>query len=536
MSDHMTCGEALMSLLTQYGVDTVFGMPGTHIVELYRGIAREGMRHVQCRHEQGAGLMADGYARATGKPGVCTIVTGPGVTNASTAIAQAYCDSVPLLVISGACATPTLGKGWGTVHELDNQCAVTESFTAFSAMVHRPEELPEFVARAFAIFNGSRPRPVHLSLPWDVLELPVEAPWSARRPPSRPMPDPAAVDEAAELLAKATSPLIVLGGGAVGTREAVVSIGETIGASVLTTNAGKGILHESHPLSLGCSLLKTPSQTALAEADVVLVVGTEIAEGDHFMPTLAINGDIIRIDIDPTEIVSMYGAAVGIQADATVTMSAIAKALTGRHVEGDRAAGEARTRDVLANNAATMTEDERRHAEVWQVLRAAAPPNTFVMGDISQLVYIGAFAFPVEIEQCWSYPGTYCALGIAMPMAIGAKIGAPSRPVMAVAGDGGFMFTVGELAAAVEEKIAMPIIVWNNDALKEIVDLMDRRQMPRLGVEPKNPDFPALAQSFGCHGVRVEHAGALHDAVQAAFSADRPTLIEIRQDSPWLKT
>lgn len=159
ITDPLGCGEALMQLLADYGVDTVFGMPGTQTLELYRGIARAGIRHVQCRNEQGASLMADGYARATGKPGVCTLVTGPGVTNAATGIAQAYCDSQPMLVISGAGFTASLGKGWGTVHELDDQRAVTASFTAFSAMVQRPDELPELVARAFAVFRSSRPHP-----------------------------------------------------------------------------------------------------------------------------------------------------------------------------------------------------------------------------------------------------------------------------------------------------------------------------------------------------------------------------------------
>ena len=236
--ENLSCGEALMLLLAQYGVDTVFGMSGTQTLELYRGIARAGMRHVQCRNEQGASLMADGYARATGKPGVCAIVTGPGVTNAATGIAQAYCDSQPMLVLSGAGATPTLGKSWGALHELDDQRAVTASFTAFSAMVHRPEELPELVARAFAVFRGSRPRPVHLSLPWDVLPLSAGGGWAMRRPPSRPQPDLVAITEAADLLARARKPLLLLGGGALGTRESVLAIAQRIGAVVLTSNAG----------------------------------------------------------------------------------------------------------------------------------------------------------------------------------------------------------------------------------------------------------------------------------------------------------
>jgi 5-guanidino-2-oxopentanoate decarboxylase len=168
-----TCAEALMQLLSAYDVDTVFGMAGTMTVELYRGMAVAGIRHVQCRNEQGASLMADGYSRATGKPGVCTIIAGPGVTNAATGIAQAYCDSQPMLVLSGGTPTLTHGKGWGAIHELNDQAAVTAGFTALSARVRYPEELPELVARAYGMFRGARPRPVHLSLPRDVLPLPV---------------------------------------------------------------------------------------------------------------------------------------------------------------------------------------------------------------------------------------------------------------------------------------------------------------------------------------------------------------------------
>src|SRR5215472_1619730 len=173
----MTVGEAVMKLLRAYEVDTVFGMAGTMTLDLYRGIALAGIRHVQCRNEQGASLMADGYARATGKAGVCTIIAGPGVTNAATGIAQAYCDSQAMLVLSGACPTLTHGKGWGAIHELDDQAAVTAGFTAFSAMIRYPDEVPELIARAYAVFRGARPRPVHLSLPRDVLPLSVESEW-----------------------------------------------------------------------------------------------------------------------------------------------------------------------------------------------------------------------------------------------------------------------------------------------------------------------------------------------------------------------
>lgn len=530
----ITCGQAAMKLLSAYEVDTVFGMAGTMTVELYRGLALAGIRHVQCRNEQGASLMADGYARATGKPGVCTVIAGPGVTNAATGIAQAYCDSQPLLVLSGACATLTQAKGWGAIHELDDQAAVTAGFTAFSAMIRYPAELPELIARAYAVFRGSRPRPVHLSLPRDVLPMPVEAEWKPRRAPSLPMPDPAAIEEAADRLAQAKRPLILVGGGAVGTRETLTDIAERIGAPVLSTNAGKGILPQSHSLSLGCSIVQEASQQALADADVVLLVGSELSAGDHFLPNLDIPGDIIRIDIDPTELTSMYSAAVPIQADARAAMRALSSALSSRKPT-QRSQGEVRVRDVLARNAAKMTEVERLHARVWKTLRSALPADAIVMGDASQIVYTGSFAMPMEMERCWYYSGTYCSLGVALPMAIGAKVGAPHRPVIAVAGDGGIMFTVNELATAAEERLALPVIVWNNDALKEIVDQMDRRQIPRIGVEPKSPDFLGLAQSLGCHAARAASADHLAQSVRDALIADRPTVIEVRQDSPWLK-
>ena len=524
-----------MQLLAAYEVDTVFGMAGTMTVELYRGIGRAGIRHVQCRNEQGASLMADGYARATGKPGVCTIIAGPGVTNAATGIAQAYCDSQPMLVLSGACLTRSHGKGWGAIHELDDQAAVTAGFTGFSAMVRYPEELPELIARAYGMFRGSRPRPVHLSLPRDVLPEMVDGNWKTRRAPSRPMPDPDAIEEAAARLSQARRPLILVGGGAVGSGKELTDIAERIGAPVLSTNAGKGIFPESHALSLGCSIVQQPSQQALAEADVVLLVGSQVAPGDHFLHHLDIGGAIIRIDIDPAELTSLYPAAVPIQADARAAMLALAAALARRPVTSQRSEGESRVRDTLRANAAAMTELERLHARLWSVLRAALPANTIVMGDATQLVYTGSFAMPMETERCWYYSGTYCALGVALPMAIGAKIGAPHRPVIAVAGDGGFMFTVNELATAAEERLALPVIVWNNDALMAIVEQMDQHQIPRIGVEPKSPDFLGLAQSLGCHATRPSSAEALAQAVRAALAADRPTLIEVRQDSPWLR-
>ena len=525
-----------MQLLAAYEVDTVFGMAGTMTVPLYRGIPAAGIRHVQCRNEQGASLMADGYARATGKPGVCTIIAGPGVTNAATGIAQAYCDSQPMLVLSGACATRTQGKGWGPIHELADQAAVTAGFTAFSAMVRYPEEVPELIARAYAVFRGSRPRPVHLSLPRDVLPETVEGGWKTRRAPSLPMPDPAAIEEAADRLAQAKRPLILVGGGAVGTRVALTAIAEHIGAPVLSTNAGKGILPESHPLSLGCSIVQRPGQEALADADVVLAgwlgsrYGRQLPAETRYIGRNHSN----RHRSHGTDFDVLRGGAHSgrrPRSDAGVVVRT-RPPQTG----GAAFARRVRVRDMLARNAASMTDLERQHARVWKILRSVLPADAIVMGDATQIVYTGSFAMPMDMERCWYYSGTYCALGVALPMAIGAKIGAPHRAVIAVAGDGGFMFTVNELATAAEERLALPVIVWNNDALNAIVEQMDLQQVPRIGVEPKSPDFLQLAQSLGCHAFRAASAEHLAQSVRDALVADRPTLIEVRQDSPWLIT
>jgi len=349
------------------------------------------------------------------------------------------------------------------------------------------------------------------------------------------MPDVAAIEEAVERLTKARRPLIFVGGGAVGTRESLTRIAEQLGAPVLASNAGKGILPDSHPLSLSCSVLQEASQQALADADVVLLVGSEVAPGDHFLPKLDISGDLIRIDIDPTELTSRYAAAVPIQADAGAALAALSVALGSRKVSTQPAEGEERAAEIRARNAAKLTDLEKLHTRVWQILRPVLPADTIIMGDPTQLVYTGTFAMPVEVERSWYYSGNYCALGYALPMAIGAKIGAPRRPVITVAGDGGVMFTVNELATAAEEGLALPVIVWNNDALQAIVEGMDAQKIPRIGVEPKSPDFVRLAESLGCHATRATGAEHLAQSVREALKGDRPTLIEVREDSPWLR-
>ena len=335
-SRRMTCGEALMHLLGDYGVDAVFGIPGEHTLELYRGIENSSVRHVLTRHEQGAGFMADGYGRVTGKPGVCTLITGPGVTNCTTPLAQAYADSVPMLLISSANRSESLGKGWGCLHEITDQCAVTAPLTAFSALVRTPEDIPELIAQAFTVFHSRRPRPVHISVPLDLLGLPVEGGWTARVPPQRPVAPPASIDSAATLLAAARRPMILVGGGAQDAGDCVRRLCERLDAAVISSNAGKGVVPESHPLSLGGGLITKAVRDFLETADVVLSIGCEISETDSFEDYLTINGKLIRIDLDPSKFNDLYPATVAVQGDAGPSVEAIVRSLERRPVKADK--------------------------------------------------------------------------------------------------------------------------------------------------------------------------------------------------------
>lgn len=269
----MTCGEALVRLLESYGVDTVFGIPGVHTLELCRGLAGSSIRHVQARNEQGAGFMADGYARSSGRPGVCMVISGPGVTNALTAIGQAYADSMPVLMISSDAASHTLGKGWGALHEVPSLTTLTGQLTAFSACAMRPGDLPELVGKAFSIFASERPRPVHIAVPLDVLAQPVAQTWHIVTPPGRPYPEPQAVQAAATVLGNAQRPVIMVGGGACDASDAVRELAERLDAPVLTSNAGKGVISDFHPLAAGSTVVRPQAQAFLSMADAVLAVG-----------------------------------------------------------------------------------------------------------------------------------------------------------------------------------------------------------------------------------------------------------------------
>ncbi|MEM7226797.1 MAG: 5-guanidino-2-oxopentanoate decarboxylase [Pseudomonadota bacterium] len=519
-------GGALVQLLKDYGVDTVFGIPGVHNNELYRGLLNSGLRHVLPRHEQGAGFMADGYARATGRPAVCFTITGPGLANIMTPLGQAYSDSVPLLTISSALDLKDLGQGFGRLHEITDQRAAACTVTGFAATATSPAAVPQLVARAFNSFHSARPRPAYVEIPIDVLAAPASGDWRARALGALPDPEAAAVEEAARLLSEAERPMVVVGGGAIGASAPLRKLVKRLGAASLPTIAGKGVIPDSDPLCTGANLVAPEARDFLASADVVLAIGTELAETDHYSAGLTFGGALIRVDLDPHKLADRYPADVAILADAKAVACAILDALP----KGGAVRSKI-TADEVADLARAITASEdpawafRRG--VLKEIRSALPDDAIVATDMTQLAYGGNQAFPVEQPRSWLHPVGFGTLGYGLPVAIGAKIGRPDRPVVAIAGDYGFQYTLNELAVAAELELPLVVILWNSQSLGAIIDDMDRKGIGHIATHPRNPDFQMLAKAYGCRPFQVTTMAGIGESLAAALTHQGPSLVEI---------
>ncbi|MFK7620508.1 5-guanidino-2-oxopentanoate decarboxylase, partial [Pseudomonas sp. 2024-45] len=421
-----TCGEVLVKLLEAYGVEQVFGIPGVHTVELYRGLAGSSIRHVTPRHEQGAGFMADGYARTSGKPGVCFIITGPGMTNITTAMGQAYGDSIPMLVISSVQSRSQLGGGRGKLHELPNQSAMMAGVAAFSHTLMSAAELPSVLARAFALFQAGRPRPVHIEIPLDVLVENADA-LLASHPVSiaRPGAAPVAITQMSQRLAGARRPLILAGGGAIDAAEVLTRLAERLGAPVALTINAKGMLPSSHPLLIGSTQSLEATRALVAEADVVLAIGTELAETDYdvtFAGGFEIPGALLRIDIDPDQTVRNYPPTLALVSDAKLAAQALLADL-GHVSPRDADWGAVRAQRLRSELATTWDAPTRAQTLFLQTVFEVLP-DAVCVGDSTQPVYTGNLTFNPEQPRRWFNSSTgYGTLGYALPAAVGAWLG-----------------------------------------------------------------------------------------------------------------
>lgn len=535
-----TCGEVLVNLLERYGVDQVFGIPGVHTVELYRGLARSSIRHVTPRHEQGAGFMADGYARTRGKPGVCFIITGPGMTNITTAMGQAYADSIPMLVISSVQSRSQLGGGRGKLHELPNQGAMMAGVAAFSHTLMSAAELPAVLARAFALFQAGRPRPVHIEIPLDVLVENADA-LLGSQPVSiaRAGAAPAAVRQMSQLLANARRPLILAGGGAIEAAAELTRLAEALGAPVALTINAKGMLPSEHPLLIGSTQSLVATRALVAEADVVLAIGTELAETDYdvtFAGGFEIPGALLRIDIDPDQTVRNYPPHLALVADAQIAADALLTDLNRaplgpRHTDW----GVQRVARLWTELAPTWDAATRAQTLFLNTVLEALP-GAVLVGDSTQPVYSGNLTLNLDHPRRWFNSSTgYGTLGYALPAAIGAWLGrGDGQPVVCLIGDGGLQFTLPELASAVEARTPIIVLLWNNQGYEEIKKYMLNRAIEPVGVDIYTPDFIGVAKALGSAADSAHSVAQLRSALRAAADRPGPTLIEINQDL-WMK-
>lgn len=526
----MRVGEAIVALLKEhYGVDTIFGIPGVHNIELYRGLSTSGVRAISPRHEQGAGFMADGYAIATGRPGVCMLITGPGLTNALTPMGQAYHDSRPMLVLAATTPTTDLGKGHGPLHDISDQAAIARPVTAFSDTVMEPGDVPALLAGAWETFDRSRPGPVHLAIPTDVLAMETVPYTGFHRARSRfHQPIPADVQRAAALLAAARRPAIIAGGGAIDGGPALQRLAERLGAVVVLSGNAKGVLSSSHPLCAGNALSNATAQRLLADADCVVVVGSEVSDADiwnggHPLP-LATGGAVVRIDIDSSQLLrERVTHTIGIVADAHDALTALADELGDGTPSLHGAAAAAEIRDAV------LDAVDPAKLPWLQAIEAALPADVFVALDSTQLAYTAHSYLPCEAPRRWLAPYGFGTLGCAIPMAIGAHIACPDRPAFALVGDGGWMFTIAEMATAVDVDADIVVVLWDNGGYGQIAVSFDDAQAPPMGVAISSPDPEGIARGFGWSTASVDEPRELRAAITAAFAAGGPQFIHVRR-------
>lgn len=517
----MNGGEALVRSLAAEGLRAVFGVPGAGQYEAIDALySTPSIRYIAVRHEQAASYMADGYARASGEIAAALVVEGPGLFNAMSGVATAYATSSPVLVVTGDHHHRKKGL------ELD-ETAWLGPLTKWVGRARSPAEIPGIVQEAFQHLRSGRPRPVGIEVPPAVFAATEEVSLAhaAADTPAPAVGDPQAIQRAAEMLASARRPVIWAGGGVMRPRAAtlVAELADYLQIPVVTTRQGKGSISERHPLSLGMAEMRfQPLRNWLSARDVILAVGTS-----HY--SSGEGQQVIRIDVDETE----FGGdeMLAIQGDAYAVMLGLNRAVAAAGPSrGDKA--EAVQGEVAGINEARF-EPSRQLQPQWgfmEAIHAALPDDAIVIQGMNQMGYYSRNYFRARAPHSYLTSSSHGTLGCAYPIAVGAKVGCPDRVVVSLSGDGGFLYNVQELSTAVQYGINAVAVVFNDNAYGNVL----RAQMEEfdghvLGTQLHNPDFVALAQSFGAHGVRAEDADALHAALSEAAAAenDKPVLIEV---------
>lgn len=521
--------ESLVQSLVAHGVDTVFGLPGVQIMPIFDALhGHPEVRVVTVRHEQAAAYMADGYARTSGKPGVALVVPGPGALNAAGALGTAYSASSPVLLISGQIGTGDLGRRRGVLHEVDDQLDVFGPITKWRHRVMDADGIPGAVRRAFHELCTGRPRPVELELPPDVLAAPAPAAHDAPAPAAPPVPSDDAIAEAAQLLSSARRVLIWAGGGAVRSHagDELASVAELLGAPVVTTPEGKGAIPEDHPLSMGaCYSTFGPARWLAPQADVVLAVGTRFTLPMTGPWSLRPPQALVQIDVDPEEVGQSYPAQVGLVGDARLTLAALRERLQGAQHASSWTRDEFQAARLQAEE--EVNELTSFQLPIVRALREEMDRDAVLVSGVTNVAYWANLAFPVYEPGAYLTSSYFATLGFAFPTALGAKVARPERQVVALAGDGGFLYDVGDLATAVQHGINVVVVVFNDNAFgASLHDQQTQYEGRVIGTQLHNPDFVKLAESFGAVGMRAQPE-EFGPALRQALAARRPVLLEV---------
>jgi acetolactate synthase-1/2/3 large subunit len=521
MGHNGTTADAVVAALLGHGVDTVFALPGAQTYALFDALARSPLRVVGARHEQGAGYMAFGYAQATGRVGVYSVVPGPGMLNSAAALVSAYGAGQPVLCLTSEVPSDYIGRGMGHLHELPDQLATLRTLTKWASNVEHPAEAGPVLAEAFFQATSGRPRPVAVAIPWDVLGATGPLVDATPRPVQPPPVDDEAIGRAAALLVGASNPMIMVGGGARRASLEVAALAEFLQAPVVPFRSGRGVVSDEHPLGFSCA----SGFELWSDTDVIVGIGTRLELAWFRWPDRPPGLRVVLIDIDPRQAVRLAPDAA-IVADAAEGAAALLQAL-----RAVRAPAADRSASFNELKRATSSEIRRVGPEIefLEVIREELPRDGFLVEELCQAGFASYFAFPVYEPRRFITCGHQGTLGFGFPTALGVKAAHPDTAVVSISGDGGFLFGASELATAVQYGLSVVAIVFNNNAYGNV--LLDQRRLfgddRVLGAELVNPDFAALAETFGAAGFRASDPEELRVALRHALALDRPAVIEV---------
>ena len=523
----MSGAEALVQQLRSEGVDTVFALPGVQIMAIFDALYKSQLdiRLVHTRHEQATTYMADGYAKVTGKVGVAMVVPGPGALNASAGLGTAFASSSPVLLISGQIVSGSLGKRAGELHEIEDQLDVFRPITKWNHRVTAVAAIPEAVHEAMRQLTTGRPRPVELEIPPDTLAAKDDA--DIIEPEEHPVGagDPADIRRAAEILAGAQKPAIIAGGGTIisDASSELLELAELIQAPVMTTQQAKGAIPEDHYLAVGVNYAGLgPAYRVVPESDVVLAVGTRFLVGNLEIPD---SKTVIHVDTDPTEIGKNYPTEVGIEADAKVALNQLIQSVRaiGPSTESRREEIEAYKRQFEQK----IRDLAPEQVGIIEIIRRELDDDAIVVSGVTNIGYWSHLAYPVRKPRTYVTSSYFATLGYAFPTALGAKVGQPDRQVVAICGDGGFMYSPQELTTAVRYGLNLVVLVFNNDAYGASKwDQTHQYGRRYIGTDLLNPDFVQLARAFGVVGMRTDPEG-LGSALRDALDTAAPVVLEV---------